>query len=298
VSAVLRKKIESGAGIPPSILQLQQFWLQLQTRTRDWARETYGTEASITLGSRRVVNGQDAQRALDAELAFYFSGEASPGLCAMAIDNAGAARNAAARMNQDADSLTDASPLFLKLLAEQAAIVLWGNVSGGLLNARASKSSPIADPKVAAGKFDTSSRYLQVEYQLQLGEQVSRVWFAFSFDFMQQFARDSLRHIADQKVQARHHSQKTLSDSVRASTITLDAVLDRMSLTIGECSKLEVGTILPLSGADAGKLSLSADTINGSVDIGSGELGVWKRQRALKLRTPILDSFAQEIADL
>jgi len=298
VSAVLRKKIESGAGIPPSILQLQQFWLQLQMRTCDWARETYGTDASITLGTRRVVNGQDAQRTLDAEIPFYFSGEASPGLCAMAIDSAGAIRNAAARMNQDADSLADASPLFLKLLAEQAAIVLWGNVSGGLLNTRASKSSPIADPKFAAGKFDTSSRYLQVEYQLQLDEQVSRVWFALSFDFMQQFARDSLRHIADQKVQARHHSQKTLSDSVRASTITLDAVLDRMSLTIGECSKLEVGTILPLSGADAGKLSLSADTINGSVDIGSGELGVWKRQRALKLRTPILDSFAQEIADL
>jgi hypothetical protein len=298
VSAVLRKKIESGAGIPPSVLQLQQFWLQLQTRTCDWARETYGTGATISLGTRRVVNGQDVQRALDTEIAFYFSAEASPGLCAMAIDNAGAIRNAAARMNQDVDSITDASPLFLKLLAEQAAIVLWGNVAGGLLDTRTSKSSPFADPKAAAGKFETSSRYLLVEYQLQLGEQASRVWFAFSFDFMQKFARESLRQIADQKVQARHQSQKTLSDSVRASTITLDAVLDRMSLTIGECSKLEVGTILPLSGADAGRLSLSADTINGSVDIGSGELGVWKRQRALKLRTPILESFAQEIADL
>jgi flagellar motor switch protein FliM len=106
-----------------------------------------------------------------------------------------------------------------------------------------------------------------------------------------------LRDAADNKAQARHHSRKSLSDSVLASTTTLDAVLDRLSLTIGECAKLEVGTVLPLSGADAGKLSLSADTLNGCVDIGSGELGVWKRQRALKLTTPISENFAQEIVD-
>jgi flagellar motor switch/type III secretory pathway protein FliN len=79
--------------------------------------------------------------------------------------------------------------------------------------------------------------------------------------------------------------------------MTLDAVLERLSLTIGECAKLEIGTVLPLSGAVAGKLSLTAETINGSVDIGSGELGVWKRQRALKLSTPVSVSFVQEIAE-
>ena len=298
MSAVLRKKIEAGAGVPPSILQLQQFWLQLQTRTRDWAGETYAADCALTIGARRVVNGRDAQKTLDTEIAFYFSAEASPGLCAVAIDNAGAARNAAARMHQDVDTITDASPLFLKLLAEQAAVALWGDVAAGILNARATKALPLAEAGGAAGRFEGASRYLLIEYRLDMGEQVSRVWYAFHFDFMQQFARDSLRQIADQKVQARHHSQKTLSDSVLGSTITLDAVLDRMSLTIGECSKLEVGTVLPLTGADAARLHLSADTMNGRVDIGSGELGVWKRQRALKLKTPISESFAQEIADL
>ena len=298
MSAVLRKKIEAGAGVPPSILQLQQFWLQLQTRTRDWAGETYAADCALTIGARRVVNGRDAQKTLDTEIAFYFSAEASPGLCAVAIDNAGAARNAAARMHQDVDTITDASPLFLKLLAEQAAVALWGDVAAGILNARAAKAPPLAEAGGAAGRFEGTSRYLLIEYRLDMGEQVSRVWYAFHFDFMQQFARDSLRQIADQKVQARHHSQKTLSDSVLGSTITLDAVLDRMSLTIGECSKLEVGTVLPLTGADAARLHLSADTMNGRVDIGSGELGVWKRQRALKLKTPISESFAQEIADL
>jgi len=296
VSAVLRKKIEAGAGVPPSILQMRQFWQQLQTRTRDWAARTYGTLPDVALTGRRVVNGTDAQHMLEHEVAFYFSAESSPCLAGIAIDTAGAVRNAAARMNQDVASITDASPLFLKLLAEQAGTDLWEEIAAGLMKAGKGASS-FTDPVGAAGRFDAGSRYLQIEFQLRIDGENSHVWFFFPFDFMQQFARSSLRAAADQKAQARHHSQKTLSDSVRASTMTLDAVLERLSLTIGECAKLEIGAVLPLSGADAGKLSLTAETINGSVDIGSGELGVWKRQRALKLSTPIAVSFVQEIAE-
>ena len=297
MSAVLRKKIEAGAGVPPSILQSQQVWLQLQACTRDWAADTYGVVPETRLASRRAVNGREVQQTLESEIAFYFSADASPGIGGMAIDMAGAIRNAAARMNQDVASITDASPLFLKLLAEQAGVSLWRRIAG-VLNTSAAAPSPLAEPAAAVGRFDANSRYILVEYRLQLGEETSRVWYAFPFDFMLKHARESLRLAADRKAQARHHSQKTLSDSVLASTLTLDAVLERLSLTIGECSTLEVGTVLPLSGADAGKLSLSADTINGSVDIGSGELGVWKKQRAVRLNTPISESFAREIADL
>ena len=296
MSAVLRKKIDAGAGIPPSIMRLQQFWLQMQTCTRDWAAETYGVAPDISLSNRRVVGGQAAQRQLDAETGFYYSAKTSPALAGIAMDAAGAVRNAAVRMDQDAESLSDASPLFLKLLAEQAGLKLCEMVAMSLFRAGGGmKSSP--DPGGAAGRFDAASRYLLVEYQLQFDGEISRIWFAFAFDFMQQFAVSSQRADAEQKANARHHSQKSLSNSILASTTTLDAVLDRLSLTIGECAKLEVGTVLPLAGADAGRLSLSADTINGSVDIGSGELGVWKRQRALKLKTPISENFAQEIVD-
>jgi flagellar motor switch/type III secretory pathway protein FliN len=275
---------------------MRQFWQQLQTRTRDWASKTYGSLPDITLTGRRVVNGVDAQHMLEHEVTFYFAAESSPGLAGIAIDTAGAVRNAATRMNQDVASITDASPLFLKLLAEQAGADLWREVSASLMQAGKGAAS-LTDPVGAAGRFDAANRYLQIEFQLRVEGENSHVWFFFPFDFMQEFARKSLRAAADQKAQARHHSQKTLSDSVRASTMTLDAVLERLSLTIGECAKLEIGAVLPLSGADAGKLSLTAETINGSVDIGSGELGVWKRQRALKLSTPIAVSFMQEIAE-
>ena len=281
MSAVLRKKIDAGAGIPPSIMRLQQFWLQLQACTRDWAADTYGILPDITLSSRRVINGQEAQQKLDAETGFYFSAKTSPGLAGVAMDAVGAIRNASVRMDQDAESLGDASPLFLKLLAEQAGLELGGQVAATVIKTGEGVTSS-ADPAGAIGRFDASSRYLLVEFQLKLGEEVSCIWLAFAFEFMQQFAVSS---------------QRALSNSILASTTMLDAVLDRLPLTIGECAKLEVGTVLPLAGADAGRLSLSANTINGSVDIGTGELGVWKRQRALKLRTPISENFAQEIVD-
>ena len=296
VSAVLRKKIDAGAGIPPSMMQLQPFWLKLQTCTREWAADTYGILPDISLASRRAVSGAEARQTLDQEAAFYFSATLSPGLAGIALDSAGAVRNAAVRMDQDIDSLADASPLFLKLLAEQAGLDLAQAVSSDLFKTEQGVTAT-ADPAAAAGGFNAANRYLVIEYKLQLDEDVTRVWFAFAFDYLQKFSASSLRDAADHKAQARHHSRKSLSDSVLASTTTLDAVLDRLSLTIGECAKLEVGTVLPLSGADAGKLSLSADTLNGCVDIGSGELGVWKRQRALKLTTPISENFAQEIVD-
>lgn len=296
MSAVLRKKIDAGAGIPPSIMRLQQFWLQLQTCTRNWAADTYGILPEISLTSRRVVTGQEAQQQLDSETGFYFSAKTSPGLAGIAMDAAGAIRNAAMRMDQDAESLSDASPLFLKLLAEQAGLALGGQIAETVIKSGQGLTSA-ADPAGATGRFDTTSRYLLLEYQLKMADEVSSIWFAFAFEFMQQFSVSSQRAAAEQKANSRGHSQRSLSNSILASTTMLDAVLDRLSLTIGECAKLEVGTVLPLAGADAGRLSLTADTVNGSVDIGSGELGVWKRQKALKLKTPISENFAQEIVD-
>ena len=298
MSAVLRKKIEAGAGVPPSILQLQAFWQQLQTGVRDWTRTTYGAETDPVLLARRVVGGPEALAALDGKICFFFYEDGSPGISAIATDPAGAIRNAAERLDQDPAGLADASPLFLKLLFEQAVTDFGNQLASGVLKSAGSFLSVASEPSGSAGRFEATSRYLLTEFRVPLEEQESRVWIIFPFEFIQNFSRSCLRDMSDQKVQARHHSQKTLSDSVRASTIVLDVVLDRISLTIGECSQLDVGSVLPLTNADGNKLCLRADTINGSVDIGTGELGVWKHQRALKVSAPISESFAQELADL
>ena len=89
-----------------------------------------------------------------------------------------------------------------------------------------------------------------------------------------------------------------LRNSVRHSAIRLDAVLAKLPLTLGACSRLEVGQVLELPGTESGRLSLYAETMNGNVAISQGELGVWKGHRALKLSEPLLDSFIKEIAGI
>jgi flagellar motor switch protein FliM len=69
-------------------------------------------------------------------------------------------------------------------------------------------------------------------------------------------------------------------------------------MTIGQCSRLEVGQVIALPDVDTASVSLRAETVNGAVDIGKCEMGVWKQQRALKLKTPILEPFTRELARL
>ena len=299
MSAVLRKKIDSGAGVPPSILQMQEFWEQLLSKTDDWARDAFGIETQPIVSSRRVIGGRAANALLENPFTLFFAADVSPGLCAVAMDERCAIQCAATRLHQDAAGLEGASALFLKLLSEQPTLSLWQQFAAGMADHNTQmQKPPQVEASGVAGGLDATSRYLEVDLTLTFDGQTSQIKVLYFLDYMQRYARTYVRQLAERKSKACSQSPKSLSDSVRASAIALDAVLDRMTLTIGECSQLEIGSVLPLNSADAGRLSLSAETVNGSVDIGSGELGVWKRQRAVKLHTPISESFAREIVEL
>ena len=299
MSAVLRKKIDSGAGVPPSILQMQEFWEQLLSNTDDWARDAFGIETQPIVSSRKVIGGRAANALLENPFTLFFAADVSPGLCAVAMDERCAIQCAATRLHQDAAGLEGASALFLKLLSEQPTLSLWQQFAAGMADHNTQmQKPPQVEASGVAGGLDATSRYLEVDLTLTFDGQTSQIKVLYFLDYMQRYARTYVRQLAERKSKACSQSPKSLSDSVRASAIALDAVLDRMTLTIGECSQLEIGNVLPLNSADAGRLSLSAETVNGSVDIGSGELGVWKRQRAVKLHTPISESFAREIVEL
>jgi hypothetical protein len=278
---------------------MQEFWEQLLSKTDDWARHAFGIETQPIVSGRKVIGGRAASALSDNPFTLFFAADVSPGLCAVAMDERCATQCAAARLHQDAAGLEGASALFLKLLSEQPTIALWQQFAAGMADHNVQTTKP---PQVeasgAAGGLDAASRYLEVDLTLAIDGQTSQIKLLYFLDYMQRYARTYVRQLAERKAKACSQSPRSLSDSVRASAIALDAVLDRMTLTIGECSQLEVGRILPLASADAGRLSLSAETVNGSVDIGTGELGVWKRQRAVKLHTSISKSFAQEIVEL
>ncbi len=298
MSSVLRRKIEARSGVPPNILQMKVFWDMLQANTKTWILETFGVEASTSVDARQVLSGKTARAVLDSQFSFAFASEYSSGLCAIAIDNHTAIQNAAARLDQNADDFKYASPLFMRLLCEQPAISLWRNITKGLVGgADELTQTPLSEISSAVGGFDQTSRYLQVGLRFMLEEQAAQVLMLFDFDFVQCYVRDHMHGSDDGPAEACSASQKSLRESVRASKISLNAVLERLTLSIGECSRLSAGQILPLRGVDLGHLSLSAETVNGKVDIGHGEMGVWKQQRALKLSTEISQAFAQDLAE-
>jgi len=299
MSSVLRKKIEAGAGIPPTILQFNEFWEPLQNKVSSWVFDIFGVDLKAVPETRRVVSGNIASSQLGSLLTFVFNGKLSPGLCAIAIDEAGAAANAGQRLNQGADSLDGVSPLFQKLLFEAPAAALWRLIATGLNDhAALGSQAPLSELSQVAGGFEPAQRYLMIGYNVVLASAPVRFWVVFSLDYVQRHAAGFAQQAAQQRAAASSTGRGALRDSVKHSMIKIEGVLDRITMTIGECSRLEVGHLISLPDVDTARVSLQAETVNGTVDIGHCEMGVWKRQRALKLKTPILEPFTRELAKL
>jgi len=67
-------------------------------------------------------------------------------------------------------------------------------------------------------------------------------------------------------------------------------------MSIADCARLEPGTVITLPGTDRAKLKITAQTVDGPVEIADGELGVWKHQRAVRLKSPIDPTFIKEVS--
>ncbi|MFN4183327.1 MAG: FliM/FliN family flagellar motor C-terminal domain-containing protein [Hyphomonas sp.] len=296
MSSVLRKKMGTGSGLPPTILRYHDFWSAVHHSLLTWAGESLDGGVPQEPEMRRVYTGTAALEALERRTAFFFNSRVSPGLCAIAADGAGAARIVAKRLSQDFESAKEASALFLKLMFEAPAVSLWRSAAASLEGHQAETiASPLSEPVQAASNFDADSRYLVISYSIMPEAVQSQVWLVFDLDYLMGCAHEAERRAAEQK---RPATSRLLRDSVMGSSIRVEAVLDKISMTIGECSRLKVGDLIPLPDTDPGSVRLNAETVNGQIEIGHCEMGVWKRQRALKLKQPVLEPFTQEVAKM
>lgn len=299
MSSVLRKKIEAGAGIPPTILQYQDFWDMLQAKVTAWVFDTYGIEIKAIPEVRKVVPGNVAAVQLESSQSLVFNARNSPGLCAVGVDPVGAAMNAGVRLAQGDDPVEGASALFLKLLFETPGLALWRSLAASLDgHIPAIGQVPLTDYSGAAGSFDPTHRYLMVAYGFSRGDMRGRLWLVFDNDYVMHHAIEAQGRSGGRRTGSNGRETDALRASVRSSTIMVDGVLDKLQMTIGQCSRLEVGQLLSLPEADTGRITLQAETVNGKVAVGIAEMGVWKRQRALKLSTPILEPFTRELSKL
>ena len=304
VSSVMQKKISAAGGIPPKVLQCSALWEAISSAVTAWGGEAFSVELMPEVIQRRVLSNGAALTSISERYAFVAAEPTEGGLYAIALDRSGAAKYAASRLHQETSSLSEVSDLFLKLMVEQPARDLWKAVSDVLDR---SPSEAVALSNVA-GQPDTAEpneTCLLVGLRLAGGGnedgwllegeiEAPEVWLVLRQSRVLEFVHKATHRGAGSS-SAKHD---TLRKRVRESMISLEAVLDRLPMTIGECSRLEVGQVLALPDADTGKLSLCAETVEGSLEVTHGELGGSKGHRALKLHAPVPEHVVQEIAEI
>ena len=292
--SVLRRKIEARTGVPPTLQNADALWARLETCLRDWGTETFGFDPRPCLRSKKVLPSQDVFESIDPEGFFGLSGSAD--LLAIKADLGCLASAAAARMGHSAESLESGSPIFLKLLFEPNVKSMGMGLSGALEPGGFPMEPGICDVSALLENTEAGARCFVAEYSLSFEGRYGSLTVYFDFDCLYEKARQSLNQPSDDT--ALNSAPSTLlAHSVESSSVTLDAVLSAVELTIGRCYRLEVGDVLPLPGADPSALILRAETVEGPVEIGQGFLGAWKDQRALKLSGKLDTDFTQNGLD-
>lgn len=310
MSTVLLKKIKSAGGIPQTLLQCSAFWNGLQTAAETWAKKSFAHELSASFIQKSVIGGRDATAQLDERFGYICLPHSTTGLRAISIDRHAAGRYASARLGQSPETLATAPPLFLRLMADHPARALWSAVAAAApIGPALPEDFAVADPASVPDSLGPDERFLQIGislsgsgaedgWLLEGEEDPPEIQLYFEYDSVRKFTAELQRKKTERVAVAEGPGRERLRKSMRSSTIGLNAVLEKMPMTIAECSRLEVGQVVQLPGVEPGVLSLCAETMHGPVAISQGELGAWKGKRALKLKAPLLESFVQEIAEI
>lgn len=281
MSAVLKKKVSLATGVPPTIREGKAFWSVVTGAIEEWLLESVKIEGVAAIEKYRVLTGRSALEYVSAKQPFFFSKKASEGLAAFIVDDHIMAANAASRMKSTVESFHGTPPVFLKLLFEPQAQNFLSMLNKALIPVRAGTKPPklenaIGDAVHAVGGFAPTHRYVDVTIKCDLMGRPAKLHLMFDLAY----AVNACRNHGGR---ARTGGKQRPPASVLQSKITVDAVLDRLQISIGDCSRLDVGDVVPLGSADISKLKLSTQTIDGHFDIGDGTLGSFRSHRAIKL---------------
>lgn len=293
MSAVLQKKLESSGGLPPSVLQNRAFWMNLETAVAGWVNEMLGGENEVRMQSREVCRGAALADDLFGAYLYGFHSESCDFVVAVSVDNVMAAQFAAKKMQQDPAALAEAPQLFLQLLLEAPATRFTSELARAFAMTGADDELP---QPVAFDKLEVEGSCLMVYYLCDVDGQAVRIGVALKLDKVISYASTAEDGVANAEASSKPTSAERSGTRVQNSSVQLNIILDRVPMSVADCSRLEPGTIITLPGTHRSKLTVSAKTVDGPVDIAIGELGVWKHQRAVRLKTEIEPSFLQEVA--
>ncbi|MEM5518856.1 FliM/FliN family flagellar motor C-terminal domain-containing protein [Henriciella sp. AS95] len=311
MSSVLLQKIRSAGGISPVLQQCAPLWSALETAGERWAKAIFDHELSAEVVQKTPLSGKDAEQRISERFGYICLPYSTTGLRAVALDSTTAKRYAAIKLKQGSDALGQSPRLFLRLMCDQPARALWKELTKAIpVGPELPSDFSVVDPAGLPDSFDPEEKLLRVVvtlseagggedgWLLEGGEESPELHLYYETASLMRYAANLQSKASKMKSTAGAAGQENLRKQMRTSSIKLDAVLERLQLSLADCSRFEVGQVLALPDVEPGILSLCAETMHGSVAISQAELGTWKGKRALKLTSPILESFAQEIAEI
>ena len=298
MTSVLEKKMASNTRLPPSLLGYQDYWEVLEDHISRWMLATFEIECQPDTEIRVNIDAKAATE-LIGERNGYVIGDSDAVLPrAIWFSPSITTRYAAERLGDKPEKLAGTSPIFLRLICETPTSELVKRVSEWLV---LSTTSPAlldpADIAYTSSPLEPTDRFVHTEVAMHVDDESYKVGFLVELDRFLQLHTERVRAIRS-GASALGSSSATLKNSVRASYLDIEAIIERLDMTVAECSRLEIGQEIDLPDANRQSIRLVAKTLTGDEEIATGELGVWKHNRAFKLSTPVSESFLRNTVDL
>jgi hypothetical protein len=300
--SVLRKKIEAGTGLHPAVLQADALWGRAVDAVTEWSVAQGLPPARVTLMGFATLEDRAASALFGGALTYRCAGVSATGLMGLVFQETlvrlfadkrlGRHAASATEDNEDGPIGAETPTVFLRTLFAPAARLLQDALSTRFQEACSSALAPSAS---RPGKARPTVCQVTVAVKRLDAAEADTVDFLFDAATLADFARRHGHQPALSPPAASGAGPDRLEHAVSRSSIDLHVQLEQLTLTIGECSRLQVGRVIPLPGADLAQVEVAAETLAGRVRIAQAELGLWRDQRAVRLTTPIDETFGKTI---
>lgn len=298
MTSVLAKKIATNTRLPPSLLGFRDHWENLEKHVSRWMLESFNIECAPSVERQMNVDAKAATELITTRNAYVLGENFGAVPQAIWFSPSITTRYAAERLGDSPDKLTGTSPVFLKLICEAPTSELVKRLSEWIV--LSTSSSAIMDPSdiiYTTDPLEPSNRFIHVEIGMHVDDESFSIGFLLELQQFLSLHSERMR-TGISSAGSPGISSTTLKNSVRKSSMDVEAIIDRLDMTIAECSRLTIGQEIELPDANRQIICLVAKTLTGDEEIARGELGVWKHNRALKLSTPVSESFLRNTVDL
>jgi len=144
-----------------------------------------------------------------------------------------------------------------------------------------------------------SWRRVEMSFQAQLADSDASQLVSLSIILPQSFLEKALEAAQtgdepDEDVLLPENA-KYLGRHIDKSATSVRAVLDSFQMSVADCTRLEIGQILPLPGVSLENISLEVEMRNQRLAVANGLLGIHKTRRAVKLSEDISEEFRSDV---